>query len=163
MKKILLSTLLATFSAAASAAGYNGVIVTHADGSATAIALEERMTTRIANSNLVMECDKGSITIPVSSVRSFRFSTSGGNTPWTSGIAPTEAAAEASVALEADRLAVRNLPAGAQVTVVTVSGALVATAPENHGEALLPLSRFTPGETYIVAFNGKSVKLLINR
>lgn len=143
------------------AMAYSSMQLNHTDGSTTSVNIEEKMTARVSSGSLIMECSKGTITIPYSEIRSFTFSSQPGTAQWPAGVeAPSPSHPQLNI--EGGYLTVSALPSPSQVAVTTLKGVTVAS--ENcAGEFRISLDKLSADEVYIVSFNGKSVKIALNR
>ncbi len=142
------------------AATYKSVVINHTDGSRTAIAIENGMTTCVADGHLNLSCAKGDISYPVQDVTGWTFSTASGDSDRWAGIdSPT--ADDVLCAVESDRIVFDNLPYGSVITLTTSDGRTVSRTVA-QGQYELSLTGVIPG-IYIVTFNDKSIKIATGR
>ncbi len=147
------------------AAAYKSVVVNHADGGTTKITMESGMTTKFDAGNLLLECDKGEIRLPVENLKNWTFSAENGlDNLWEdktlSGI---DAVGSDVVGLEqtGERLLLTNLPEKSKVMLVSMEGRVVAMATAT-GTCELSLAGLSKG-VYVLTYNEKSVKIALTR
>lgn len=160
MKKLLLSVfvMVTAFMAGASVGGYKSIVLHHQDGTKLAITIEDGMTTKVGDGNLTLQCDKGTITKPLTDLKFWNYSLLPGEDFETAGIQLTESDTVGLI-VENDRVVFQNLPAGSSVGLVSVDGR-VLFSESACGYYEISLSELTHG-VYILTYNGKSLKIAV--
>lgn len=162
MKKIFTSLLL-TFMAISASAGINGyvsIMLNHLDGNSDIIAMEEGMTIDVVDNQLKLQCDKGSIMVPLSELRHWTYTKIGGNTGEWNGL-DVLTGDETSIVLRPDCVEMSNLIEGSMVTLVSIDGRVVASVKAVGGYLELPLDGYRGGVYVLTYNNGKSLKIAV--
>lgn len=160
MRKFLLTVIVmvAASTAVASVNGYKSIVLHHLDGEQLAITIEDGMTTKVANGNLTLECDKGTITKPLDNLKFWNYSLQPGVDFETAGIGVVEGDMIGLV-VENERIVFQNLPVNSVVGLVAVDGRVILS-DKAAGYYEIPLSELTHG-VYILTYNGKSLKIAV--
>ncbi len=151
MRKFLLSLLTAISGLAASAAGYNVVVVTLASGEELDIVMRDDLAVRFTDSHLVASSGEATVEIPKADIACFQHVYK----PQSS--VDEFCRPEDEMIMDGDMLLFSNMPEGSRVVVCDFSGKTVM-AREVSGEASVFLGELLPG-SYIVNVNNKSYKI----
>ena len=141
-------------------AGYKSVVINQPGGGFMAVTIEDGMSTKISDGNLVLTSSKGDIILPVSDVQNWTFSTEGGSNDLWAGV-ELPSGDEVSYVQQADRIVFANLPVNSEVSLVSMDGRVVNRSKVS-GSYELPLTGLQKG-VYVLTFNDKSVKIAVAR
>lgn len=163
MKKLYLAivALMIGFSASASIDGIKSVVLNYTDGTSTAIAIENDMTTSLANGELKLSCSKGDITASTDDLKHWTYSTLPGDSQLWMGInLPTTD----TIAIQVQQGCVymSNLPAGCYVALTAIDGRTVYAQKTPGGQLTINTSSLQKG-IYVLTYNNKSIKIALNR
>lgn len=162
MKKFYLPLLISLASVcSAEAAGYKSVVVNQTNGTLWMITMEENMTTKVTEGNLVLTCSRGDITFPVKDIANWTFSTDGGADDLWAGVNLPEGDKPGCVQ-EGDRIVLSNLPAGSRVMLASVDGRVVKAVSSVSGSYELSLVGLQSG-VYVLTYNKESIKIAVAR
>ena len=165
MKRIftMVSTVLLAASAVfAAGTGYRSIAVKHADHHLSVITIESGMTTKTSDGNLELSSDKGAITIPLSDVRNWTFSTEEGSSDKWASIGGVSEDSAVTIQLQEGCITLGNLPEGSSVSLTAINGVGVAAANSVSGEYTIPTDTLTKG-IYILTVNNRSFKVALSR
>lgn len=135
------------------------IVLNHADGSKSLIAMADGLKTSFAGGVMTISSEKGALEFPVSETRSWYFSDKEGDI-W-SGI--DEAGADAAIIYwSAEGLRLENLPANTPVRLTGSDGrtALAATAAE--GACVINTDGLKAG-VYLLTVGNKTYKIITGR
>lgn len=151
--------VLFTALCASAATPLKSVQINYADNSTMLVHIEGDMSTKFEDGNLLMQCSKGNISIPVSKLKGFSFSTlPGSDKEW---LALESVKSETiSFTISADNLCISNLEPGTKITVTNIAGQTLKSLSARTTEVQLPLDNFTKG-IYILTVNNKSLKIAL--
>lgn len=160
MRKLLLSAIVmvAASTAVASVNGYKSIVLHHVDGEQLAITMENGMTTKVANGNLMLECPKGTITKPLDNLKFWNYTLQPGVDFETAGVGKIGGDVVGLV-VENDRIAFQNLPANSVVGLISVDGRVILS-DKAEGYYEVSLTDLSHG-VYILTYNGKSLKIAV--
>lgn len=163
MKKVfasLLTMALGLTCMSAYAGGYKSVVITKDDNSTLAITMEDGMTSMVQDGEFLLQCDKGTMAMPVSEVKKITFSENAGESieDQLSGIEMTETDAVVLVQ-NFDNVTMENLPADTQVMLVNMSGQVMHSAVAS-GHHVVSLSGLSTG-VYVLTYGNKSLKIAV--
>lgn len=134
------------------------VQLNYSDNSSMLIHIEGDMTTRFEDGNLLMQCSKGDIAVPVSKLKSFSFSTLPGSDKEWMGIESvfTEST---TIVIDGSTLNINNLNPGSHVTITNMAGQTVKSITAG-GNIEFSLNDLHKG-IYVVTVNNKSLKIAV--
>ncbi len=160
MKRIFLTlfSVVCTMALCHAATGYKSVVINKMDNTTMSIAMEGDMTTSIANGELNLSCAKGDITMMISDVRNWTFSTKSGASDLWAGI-ELPIGDEVTCIMESDRILIENLPQNSVVALYTIDGRTIssATVGGNYELSLVGLQH----GVYVLTYNNKSLKIAV--
>ena len=120
------------------------------------------MTTKTSDGNLELSSDKGAITIPLSDVRNWTFSTEEGSSDQWASIGGVSEDSAVTIQLQEGCITLGNLPEGSSVSLTAINGVGVAAANSVSGEYTIPTDTLTKG-IYILTVNNRSFKVALSR
>lgn len=162
MKKFLLAMVLgvSAITSAWAATLYKSVVVNKTDDTFLQITMEQDMTTRFEDGELVLTCSLGDVKIPVEEVRNLTFSTENGQNDLWLGIDIADADA-VNVDIVNNRAIFSNLPEGSHISLTAIDGRVVKSATA-AGDYEFAFGQLTQG-VYILTYNNHSLKIAITR
>ncbi len=155
---LFFSLMLLSGLTAFAATPYQSVQLNYNDNSSMLIHIEGDMTTKFDDGNLLMQCNKGDIAVPVSKLKSFSFSTLPGSDKEWMGI-ESIFSETITVTLDGSTLSLRNLNPGTRVAVTDMAGQTVKTLTAS-GDVDIPVNDLHKG-IYVVTVNNKSIKIAL--
>lgn len=162
MKKILPIIMFAIIAMCApqvkGATAYRSVVIEKTDGTLMRVAMENDMTAKVSEGEVIFSSGKGDIKFPISDLRHWSYSTEAGlDNLWTD---IDEIDAD-SVGVERGYMMVsfKNLPAGSLVSLMALDGRTVGQW-KAEGYFEVSLTDLTPG-VYVLTYNDKSIKVAV--
>lgn len=150
---------LALSALASMAAGYRSIEINCKDGTQMKVSMESGMTTVFDTDAMTLKCDKGDLSLNLSNVANWKFSTEAGSDEHWASIDELPAIDGVTIERDANRIALHNLPAGSQVMLVTIEGRVVNRCVTS-GDYELSLSTLTTG-VYVLSFNNNAIKIAV--
>ena len=139
---------------------YRSVVFNKTDGEKFALTVESGMTTLVSDGYITMSCDLGVVSLPVSDVTSWTFSTEPGTDFKVAGVdTPAEDLDLVELVVNEGSLTLNGLAEGSKVMLVSVDGRVVASTV-GEGTLTLPISSLHAG-VYILTYNDKSIKIAL--
>jgi hypothetical protein len=139
------------------ASSYNGIVIRFSDGVTQNIHIENNMTVTPVDAGITFPCDKGTITYTISDIRGWTFSADDGNDNlWqrSNGISNI-ATDKPTIAIEASRVILGNLPIGAHVHIISLDGRIISTHIANGTTCEISLSGLSRG-VYLLSYSSNN-------
>lgn len=154
--------LLCLLGAAPAKAQYRSMVVGKADNTTLTVSLQAGMTTTFADGILTLGSTKGNITLALTDITGWTYSTqSADDTVWTGidGVAAADTNAAAAPHISADAVTLSGLAAATVVRLVSQDGAVVRQCTAT-GTLCLPLSGLAAG-VYVLQYNKNAIKIAV--
>ncbi len=136
------------------------IVVNHADGGKSLIAMADGLKTSFAGGVMTISSEKGALEFPLSEVRSWLFSDQEGDI-W-SGI--DEAADDAAIInWDADGLRLENIPSGTQVLLTGSDGRTAPAATATDGGACVIKTDGLKAGVYLLTIGNRTYKIITGR
>ncbi len=137
---------------------YKSVVICRHDRTSLKVNLADDVNASIKNGNLLFSCSKGDISLPVSEVGYWFYSTEPGSDEHWAGI-DNIGADNVLVTFDGDMLLLSNLPGGMNVAIYDVEGRCLHSAAVDASEVEINVSSYVPG-VYVAVYGNKSFKFV---
>lgn len=149
-----------TGKAVAAGKAAKSIVVNHADGSKSLIAMADGLKTSFTGGVMIISSEKGALEFPLGEVRSWLFSDKEGDI-W-SGI--NEAADDAAIITwDADGLRLGNIPSGTTVRLTGSDGRTALTATATEGGACVINTDGLKAGVYLLTIGNRTYKIITGR
>ena len=150
------------FAGLSASAAYRSVVVHRHDGTCVKISIDEAVKANIADGPLVFSSSKGFVSLPVSEVWHWAFSSETVSDDVWSGVGSV-AVDTVEIMCGSGSVDVLNLPPGGAVSLHALDGTMVAVATADaDGSCSIDSSSLTKG-IYMLTYGNHSIKILLGR